>query len=140
MALNEKWGELFGNDSPSSGTSMTLASADAPGGWRDSGAPDLKASGGPWTTASGVADALHTSSASALTDLGTAAKVEAKNSEGLDSTKAMDEVLGSWKVRLTAVRDECQRLEGSLKSAGKEFGEREIATRKKFEGRTGGPK
>lgn len=47
MALNEKWGELFGNDSPSSGTSMALASADAPGGWRDNGAPDLKASGGP---------------------------------------------------------------------------------------------
>ncbi|TQK52238.1 hypothetical protein FBY35_2669 [Streptomyces sp. SLBN-118] len=140
MALNEKWGALFGDDSSGSGAAMRLASADAHGGGGDSGAPDLKASGGPWTTASGVANALHTSSASALTELETAAKVEAKSTAGLDCTTAMGEVLGSWKVRLTAVRDECQRLEGSLKSAGKEFGEREVVTRKKFEGRAGGPK
>jgi hypothetical protein len=65
MALNAKWGELFGNGS--SGTGIKLASADAPGGGGGSGAPDLKASQGPWTTVSGVAKALHTSSASAST-------------------------------------------------------------------------
>lgn len=142
MALNAKWGELFGSDSTGTGTGtgMKLASVDAPGGGGDSGSTDLKAGQGPWTTASGVADALHTDSASALTDLETAAKVEAKNTEGLDSTAAMDEVLTSWKGRLTAVRDECLRLQGNLRTAGKEFGEREIATRQKFEGKAGGPK
>ncbi|MFF3453136.1 hypothetical protein ACFYXH_02180 [Streptomyces sp. NPDC002730] len=137
MALSARWQELF--DADSSGARMSLASANAPGdGGR--GGPDHKASQGPWTRASGVADALHTSSASALTELETAAKVEAKSTAGLDSTKAMSEVLGSWKVRLTAVRDECGRLEGSLKSAGKEFGEQEVRIKRTFEGRTGGPK
>lgn len=138
MALNEKWGELFGNDS--FGTRMQLATADGPAAAGNGNTPDLKAGQGPWTTASGVADALHTSSATALTDLETAAKVEAKSTAGLDSTKAMDEVLTSWKGRLTAVRDECTRLQGALQSAGKEFGEREITTEQKFKGKIGGPK
>lgn len=138
MALNAKWEELFGNDSSSTG--MKLASTDAPGGGGASGDPDLKVGQGPWTTASGVANALHTSSASALTELETAAKVEAKSTAGLDSTKAMGEVLESWNVRLTAVRNECRRLEGSLKTAGKEFGEQEVTTKRSFQGKARGPK
>ncbi|MFI1400155.1 hypothetical protein [Streptomyces sp. NPDC020681] len=138
MTLNEKWSGLFGNDS--SGTGMKLAHADPGGGSGNGGEPDLKVSSGPWTTASSVANALHTSSASALTELEEAAKVDAKRTEGFDSTAAMAEVLTSWKGRLTSVRDECTRLEGSLRSAGKEFGEQEIENRRRFEGRIGGPK
>lgn len=35
----------------------------------------------------------------------------------------LGEVRTSWKGRLEDVRAECTRLEGSLKTAGKEFGE-----------------
>lgn len=58
----------------------------------------------------------------------------------MDSTKAMGEVLESWNVRLTAVRNECGRLDGSLKSASKEFGQQEVTTKRSFWGKTGGPK
>ncbi|MFF2061620.1 hypothetical protein ACFVWZ_07455 [Streptomyces sp. NPDC058200] len=136
MALNEKWAELFGHDSP--GTGMNLASAATPvdGGGR--GGPDLKVGQGPWTTASAVANGLHTSSATALTDMNTASEGVTGATEGFTSTAALNEIRTSWKERLTAVRDECARLEGALKSAGKEFGEQETRTKQRFEGE--GPK
>ncbi|HET6358379.1 hypothetical protein [Streptomyces sp.] len=122
MALNEKWQELFGGDS--SGTRMTLASTDPPGGGAKGG-PDLKADQGPWTTSGGVAGALRTASVSALTELDTTSKGVAGGAEGFTATAALAEVRISWKGRITSVRDECGRLEGALKSAGKDFGERE---------------
>ncbi|WP_267242801.1 hypothetical protein [Streptomyces sp. PR69] len=141
MALSEKWQELFGDAETgaerggSGGTGMRLASTDGGGSAGGNGGGgggsdfDLKSSKGPWTAASGVAGALHTSSSSALTELETASKGVADNAKGLDSTSALAEVLTSWKGRLTAVRNECSRLEGALKTAGKEFGEREEQTR-----------
>ncbi|MFF1958320.1 hypothetical protein ACFVWX_15165 [Streptomyces sp. NPDC058220] len=136
MALNEKWAELFGHDSP--GTGMNLASAATPvdGGGR--GGPDLKVGQGPWTTASAVANGLHTSSATALTEMNTASEGVTGATEGFTSTAALNEIRTSWKERLTAVRDECARLEGALKSAGKEFGEQETRTKQRFQGE--GPK
>ncbi|MCP3821020.1 hypothetical protein NLX86_23875 [Streptomyces sp. A3M-1-3] len=133
MALNAKWGELFGDDSP--GARMTLASTDGPpGAGNTGGGPDLEVSEGPWTTAAGVANALNTSSASALTELDTASEGIAGGAAGFTSTPALEEVRTSWKGRLASVRDECLRLEGALKSAGKEFGEQEIRNKKRFEG------
>ncbi|MFJ5222286.1 hypothetical protein [Streptomyces sp. NPDC088400] len=131
MALNQKWSELFGHDS--SGTGMRLASADAPGNG-GGGEPDLKAAQGPWTSASGVANGLHTSSASALTELDAALEGVAGGTEGFSSSAGLTEIRTSWKERLTSVRDECTRLEGALKSAGKEFGEQEVKTKQRFEG------
>ncbi|MFD5113858.1 hypothetical protein ACFWNG_16325 [Streptomyces sp. NPDC058391] len=145
MALNEKWAELFGHDSP--GTGMNLASAATPvdgsgrggsGGHDGRGGPDLKVGQGPWTTASAVANGLHTSSATALTDMNTASEGVTGATEGFTSTAALNEIRTSWKERLSAVRDECARLEGALKSAGKEFGEQETRTKQRFEGE--GPK
>lgn len=95
------------------------------GGGGGEGAPDLKAGQGPWTKAGGVAGQLRTSTSSSLTDLTTASEGVAGGTAGFTSTTTLTSVLESWKTRLTAVRDECGRLEGALWGAGKDFGERE---------------
>ncbi|MGA6169149.1 hypothetical protein ACPEIF_02675 [Streptomyces sp. NPDC012600] len=112
---------------------MNLASAGNPGGGAK-GAPDLKVSGGPWTTAAGVAGSLHTSTASGLTELGRAAEGVSSGADGFSSTAALTEVLASWQGRLTSVRNECSRLRGALTSAAKEFGEQEIRAKQAFDG------
>jgi hypothetical protein len=127
VALNAKWDELFGTGG--SGASMTLASAKAPGGGGGEGGPDLKADQGPWTKSGGVAAELRTMTSNSLTDLTAAGEGVAGGTAGFASTGTLNDVLQSWKTRLTAVRDECGRLEGALTSAGKEFGEREVTTR-----------
>lgn len=131
MALNAKWEELFGGDS--SGTRMALASTDAPGGGGGKGGPDLKADQGPWTTAGTVAGTLRTASVSALTELDTASDGVAGGTEGFTATAALTEVRTSWKGRITSVRDECGRLDGALKSAGKDFGEQETFIKQKMQ-------
>ncbi|MCP3822483.1 hypothetical protein NLX86_31675 [Streptomyces sp. A3M-1-3] len=108
---------------------MTLASADGAGGG-GKGGPDLKADQAPWASAGGVAGALRT--ATALTELETSGEGVAGGTEGFTATAAVTEVRTGWKDRLTSVRDECARLEGALRSAGKDFGERETATRQKI--------
>jgi len=92
--------------------------ADPGGG---GGTPDLKASKGPWTKASGVAEELRTATATALTDLTTAH--EGAKLTGFTSSDALAEILPTWQNRLTAVRDECARLSTALAKSGKDFGE-----------------
>ncbi|MDJ0380710.1 hypothetical protein [Streptomyces sp. G-G2] len=125
MALSSKWQTLLGED----GVGMTLASAATPPG---GGGPDLKADEGPWTSAGNIAGALRTSSATAVTELGAASEGVTGGTTGFASTGALTEILGTWTARFGAVRDECGRLDGALKSTGRDFGEREIATKQKF--------
>ncbi|MEU3183599.1 hypothetical protein ABZ707_05195 [Streptomyces sp. NPDC006923] len=137
MALNGKWADLLGDES--SGARTVLASAGTRGGGADDGGgPDLKAGQGPWTAASAVAGELGTSSAACLTELGTASEGVSSGARGFAGTAALEEVRTSWAERLTSVRDECSRLEGALRSAGKEFGEQEAQTKQRFTG--GGPR
>ncbi|MFF8610593.1 hypothetical protein ACF06X_32285 [Streptomyces sp. NPDC015346] len=142
MALNAKWDELFGGTgAPGTGASgtgpsqppasMTLAGLPAPEGG-GSGDPNLKADEGPWHKAGNTAGELRTSTSTSLTDLDTANEGYAAGTAGFDSSAALTEILGTWKNRLTAVRDECGRLESALKSAGRDFGEREVATQRKI--------
>ncbi|MFV0129122.1 hypothetical protein ACLGI4_15685 [Streptomyces sp. HMX112] len=133
MALNAKWDELFGGDGTAAG--MTLASATAPagaGGGGDGGGPDLKADQGPWTSSGGVAGELRTTTATAVGELAGAHEGVVAGTEGFGSTATLNAVHDSWKTRLGAVRDECGRLEGALRSAGKDFGERETDTTRKM--------
>jgi hypothetical protein len=133
MALNATWDELFGGTGPSQPhASMTLAGLPAPDGGGGSGDPDLKADEGPWHKAGNTAGELRTSTTTSLTDLDTANEGYAAGTAGFDSSAALTEILGTWKNRLTAVRDECGRLESALKSAGRDFGEREVATQRKI--------
>lgn len=111
---------------------MSLASAGDAGGGGSKGAPDLKVSGRPWTTAAGVAGSLHTSTAAALTELGSAAAGVSGGTNGFSSTAALTDVLASWQERLTSVRNECSRLRGALGSAAEEFGEQEIKVEQAF--------
>ncbi|MEU2062163.1 hypothetical protein [Streptomyces sp. NPDC013455] len=85
--------------------------------------PDLKASKGPWTKASGVAEDLRTATDSALTDLKTAHEGVEGGTGGFASTAALNEILPTWEKRLTSVRDECGRLHGALARTGRDFGE-----------------
>ncbi|MEU7294023.1 hypothetical protein AB0A76_12580 [Streptomyces exfoliatus] len=138
MALNATWDQLFGGtDAPERPAAMTLAGLpgpeqDGPGNGPGGGDPNLKADAGPWHSAGTTSGLLRTSTATSLTDLDTANEGYAAGTAGFDSSSALTEILGTWKTRLTAVRDECGRLEGALKSAGRDFGEREADTRRKI--------
>lgn len=132
MALNAKWDELFGGTEPTEQpTSMTLAGLPAPDGG-GGGVANLKADVGPWHKAGGTASELRTSTTTSLTDLDTANEGVGGATAGFDSSAALTEILGTWKTRLTSVRDECGRLESALKSAGRDFGERELDTQRKI--------
>jgi hypothetical protein len=127
MALSEKWEALLGGgDSDHSRSApMTLASHDdgggmnSDGGSSQGGAPDLKSSQGPWTRAAGVAGELRVGVVSALTDLTTAFEDAPIASGGFGSTVALAEVRTSWEKRLASVRDECGRLQTTLRAAGR---------------------
>lgn len=86
-------------------------------------APDLKASKGPWTKASGVAQELRTATNSGLTELKTAHEGVGGGTDGFVSTAALNAILPTWEKRLTSVRDECDRLHGALARTGRDFGE-----------------
>lgn len=94
--------------------------APDPGGGSD---PDLRITKGPWTKASGVAGELRTATASGLTDLTTAHDGIRAATEGFTSTTALEAILPTWEKRLTAVRNECGRLDTSLAKTGRDFGE-----------------
>lgn len=126
MALNAKWQELIG-EQPAAMSLAGLPAQDGGGG----GGPDLKADVGPWHSAGNTAGELKTSTSSSLTDLDTANEGVSGGTAGFDSSAALTEILGTWKTRLTNVRDECGRLEGALKAAGRDFGERELDTKQK---------
>ncbi|MBT2445016.1 hypothetical protein J7E93_33995 [Streptomyces sp. ISL-36] len=134
MALNAKWDELFGETAQPGHqpVSMNLAGLPAPDGGGGSGDPNLKADEGPWHKAGNTAGELRTSTGTSLTDLDTANDGVTGATAGFDSSAALTEILGTWKTRLTAVRDECGRLEAALKSAGRDFGEREADTKRKI--------
>ncbi|MFE2596404.1 hypothetical protein ACFXCZ_07835 [Streptomyces sp. NPDC059396] len=125
MELNEKWRGVVGEEGDP-GAGMRLASAGAPQGGPGAG---LQADPVPWTTAGGVAGALRTSAAASLTDLETALEGLAAATAGFGATAAVEGIRTGWKDRLTSGRDECGRLDGALRSAGRDFGERETTTR-----------
>ncbi|MFD3331062.1 hypothetical protein ACFWV1_00135 [Streptomyces sp. NPDC058700] len=130
--MNATWEELFGGTPPpGQAAAMTLAGVPAPdsGGGGDA---DLKADEGPWHQAGNTAGELRTSTTASLTDLDTANEGVGGGTAGFDSSAGLTEILGTWKARLGAVRDECGRLEGALKGAGLQFGEREAATKRKI--------
>ncbi|MFE5483747.1 hypothetical protein [Streptomyces sp. NPDC056527] len=97
-----------------------------------SGGPDLKADVGPWTKSGGVAAELRQSTSTSLTDLTTANDGVAGATAGFASSSTLTTITETWKTRLTAVRDECGRLEPALKNAGRDFGEREVDTERKI--------
>lgn len=129
MALSAQWQELFagtpagpgGAEPPAAG--MRLASANGKDG---GGAPDIRFSKSPWSSAGKVAGELRTGTAGALTDLDSASEGVTAGTEGFGATAALEEIRTSWKDRLGAVRDECGRLDGVLKSVGKDFGEVDV--------------
>ncbi|MEW2620609.1 hypothetical protein [Streptomyces sp. NPDC048106] len=110
-----------------------------PGGGGPSGtsgvsAIDLKASKGPWTKASGVAQELRTATNAGLTELRTAHEGVTGGTDGFTSTAALNEILPTWEKRLTSVRNECDRLHGSLAMTGRDFGEIDPAVAAKVNG------
>ncbi|MEV7446425.1 hypothetical protein AB0O22_35665 [Streptomyces sp. NPDC091204] len=78
---------------------------------------------GPWTSASGVSAELTVTANTALTRLDSAHEGVVPTLEGFMLPAILGEVRTSWKGRIEDVRAECTRLEGALKTAGKEFGE-----------------
>lgn len=73
-------------------------------------------SAGPWRRAAVTARQLRTDAGSARTELLGAHEglVIGEAAVGLVSRVVLRDVLGSWEARLSAVRDECERLEPAL--------------------------
>ncbi|MFC7974991.1 hypothetical protein ACFUT3_07110 [Streptomyces cinereoruber] len=135
MSYSERWQELFGpiDGGTAGGPSMRLAStASAPAGGPGGGTGTLKHHGGPWTSASGTADDLRTSTETSRAALGPGHEGIETGGAGLGSVVALRGVLTSWEDRLRAVRDECDRLGGSLLTVAKEMGETDTAIEKSF--------
>ncbi|GAA3374879.1 hypothetical protein GCM10020367_40460 [Streptomyces sannanensis] len=102
---------------------MSLASAAADGSGGSAGGGELKHSHGPWTSASGTAGDLRTSTEQSRSRLRPGHEGATSGLTGLSSLAALTSVLDSWEDRLTAVRDECGSLQGSLATVAKEMGE-----------------
>lgn len=51
---------------------------------------------------------------------------------GFTSVASLKSVLKSWEDRLTAVREECESLQGALAKVAKEMGETETAVKNSF--------
>lgn len=111
---------------------ISLASADP----ADGGNGTHKASVWPWTTAAGVAGELHQGMDTAVRDLGHAHDGIKAGTAGFASAAALGAILGGWEARLSAVRDECGRLDADLKKAGVGFGENDVQVKASF-GATG---
>ncbi|NUK10762.1 hypothetical protein HRW23_01175 [Streptomyces lunaelactis] len=117
---------------------MSLASVastkpDTASGTSGGGAGTMKHSGGPWTSASGTAGALRTSTEKSRSGLGPGHDGVAAGAAGFTSVTSLKSVLKSWEERLAGVRDECDYLEGALLKVAKEMGETETAVKSSFE-------
>ncbi|MFJ1643785.1 hypothetical protein [Streptomyces sp. NPDC088258] len=118
MTFSPEWERLFGPAEPAG--QMRLASAGEGSKGEDA---DLHIDNAPWTTAAGVAGELHTSARTALRDLDLAHEGVTWGSEGFTIGALLAEVREGWDKRLSSVRDECSRLDRSLKAVGRTFGE-----------------
>ncbi|MEU0251275.1 hypothetical protein ABZ299_01785 [Streptomyces sp. NPDC006184] len=72
-----------------------------------------------------MAAELRTVTHAGLTGLKTAHAGVKDGTSGFSSTAALDEILPSREGRLTAVRNECDRLHGALARTGRDLGETE---------------
>ncbi|MEU3686862.1 hypothetical protein [Streptomyces narbonensis] len=135
MSYSERWQELFGTTD--GGATMSLASTATEPGTGGGGSGNLKHSGGPWTSASGTADELRTSTETSRSALGPGHEGVEAGAAGLASVAALKSVLTSWEERLRAVRDECEQLKGPLLAVAKEMGETETAIGNSFKGADG---
>ncbi|MEU8521626.1 hypothetical protein [Streptomyces sp. NBC_01216] len=113
---------------------MSLASTAPEPGTAGGGGDKLKHSGGPWTSASATAADLRTSTETSRSALGPGHEGIGTAAAGFASAGSLRAVLTSWEERLSAVRDECEQLTGSLRTVAKEMGETEVAIRKSFAG------
>lgn len=130
VSYSQGWQEVFTlSDLPaptgSPETGMSLNSAGDTGAGR--GAGGLKHSAGPWTTASGTAGSLRTSTERSRGRLGPAHEGVTAGATGFSAVGALTEVLESWEKRLVAVRGECGYLDGALGKVAKEMGETDVA-------------
>ncbi|MFJ4337951.1 hypothetical protein [Streptomyces sp. NPDC088915] len=133
MSYSERWQELFGPiGGGSAGEPSTRLASAAPEAGPGGGTGTLKHRGGPWTSASGTADDLRTSTEASRSALGPGHEGVEAGAAGLGSVAALRAVLTSWEDRLRTVRDECDRLSGSLLTVAKEMGETETAVEKSF--------
>ncbi|MFF0559103.1 hypothetical protein [Streptomyces sp. NPDC004266] len=137
MSLSERWQELFG---PADGGAavMSLASTAPEAGTGGGANGRLKYSGGPWTSASGTAGDLRTSTETSRSALGPGHEGVEAGAVGLTSVAALKSVRTSWEERLRALRDECEQLKGTLLTVAKEMGETETAIETSFKGVDGG--
>ncbi|MFF9475346.1 hypothetical protein ACF1E9_22345 [Streptomyces roseolus] len=127
MSLTQRWQDIFGT--VGDGTRMNLASTDPGGPSGTSGTGNLKHSDGPWTSASGTAGAVRTSTGTSRAALGPGHEGVSSGAAGLSALAALNDVRRSWEDRLVSVRDECEALQGTLLAVAKEMGETDASVK-----------
>lgn len=143
VSYSQGWQEVFtlsdlptntsaGGAGAGAGAGMSLASADT--GGAGGGTGSLKHSAGPWTSASGTAGSLRTSTEKSRGRLGPAHEGVVSGAAGFSAVGALTEVLESWEKRLVAVRGECGYLDGMLGKVAKEMGETDVKVEQSVQG------
>ncbi|MEU3606342.1 hypothetical protein AB0E83_12925 [Streptomyces sp. NPDC035033] len=127
MSPTQRWQDMFG--AVGDDTRMNLASTDPGGVPGPSGTGNLKHSDGPWTSASGTAGALRTSTETSRAALGPGHEGVSSGAAGLSALAALTAVRRSWEDRLASVRDECEALQGTLLAVAKEMGETDASVK-----------
>lgn len=110
-------------------TRMNLASTDPGVGPGAPGSGNLKHSDGPWSSASGTAGAVRTSTETSRSALGPGHEGVSSGAAGLSALAALTAVRRSWEDRLASVRDECEALQGTLLAVAKEMGETDASVK-----------
>ncbi|WP_330460747.1 hypothetical protein OIB37_30040 [Streptomyces sp. NBC_00820] len=140
MAWDE-WEQLKAETAERHTAHMQINSVPVDGGYGKpsnsgtaAGNPDLRITDAPWLRAAGVAQELQTSMQRALTALRDSDEGVGGGTEGFTATAALREIQPTWEKRLGAVRDECDRLHGTLEKTGKRFGETDDDVRRSVDG------
>ncbi|MFV2118866.1 hypothetical protein ACE14D_10655 [Streptomyces sp. Act-28] len=132
MEYSQRWQQMFGlppaDDDADVRLELASAAADG-GGGGTSGQGRLKHTGGPWGRASSTAAQLSTSTEKSRAALGPGHDGVSAGASGLASAASLTSVLKSWEDRLSAVRDECDHLEGALRKVAVEMGETDVAVK-----------
>ncbi|WP_037707850.1 hypothetical protein [Streptomyces griseus] len=127
MSPSQRWQDMFGTVDDD--TRMNLASTDPGVGPGAPGSGNLKHSEGPWSSASGTAGAVRTSTETSRSALGPGHEGVSSGAAGLSALVALTAVRRSWEDRLASVRDECEALQGTLLAVAKEMGETDASVK-----------
>lgn len=133
VTFEEQWAQI--KRETSTGTGMSLASADDKGGSGEPGWGGVKSSKNTWSTAAGAVGSLRGDIKTALTKLEHGQKSSGDGESdggGVQSAVAQGELYRSWKRYLEDVSGRCGVMQDRLEKAGDHHYKNDQATESAF--------